>query len=233
MHFSDRVDFVLRLDGQRYIDPGAYVAALAAAVISRGGTLRTGFSVRSLRHGPGGVAVTAYGREPERADVVVLATGSWLHELARPLGVRVPMRAGRGYSFSVEVSEAVQCPLYFPALRVACTPYGDGMRVGGTMEFRSADSPLDEKRVLMLRDAATPLLRGVDWASLRDIWVGPRPVTADGLAVVGPTRAPGVYVAGGHGMWGITLGPITGRLLALSIATGGLPEALGAFNALR
>jgi glycine/D-amino acid oxidase-like deaminating enzyme len=67
----------------------------------------------------------------------------------------------------------------------------------------------------------------------RPFRVGPRPVTADGLPVVGPTRVPGVYVAGGHGMWGITLGPVTGRLLALSIATGGLPEALGAFTALR
>ena len=143
------------------------------------------------------------------------------------------MRAGRGYSFSVDVNEAVQCPLYLPAVRVACTPYGGGMRVGGTMEFRSADSPLDEKRVLMLErrvDTAAKRCRlgqpsrHLGWATSSD---------SGWLACCGPTRVPGAYVAGGHGMWGVTLGPVTGRLLALCIATGGLPDALGAFNALR
>jgi D-amino-acid dehydrogenase len=50
---------------------------------------------------------------------------------------------------------------------------------------------------------------------------------------VGGTRAPGVYVAGGHGMWGIALGPLTGKLLAHRIATGVTPPELVAFDPLR
>ena len=56
-----------------------------------------------------------------------------------------------------------------------------------------------------------------DLENLEDIWVGARPVTPDGLPVVGATHSPGVYVAGGHGMWGIVLGPATGKLLAEQI----------------
>jgi D-amino-acid dehydrogenase len=55
--------------------------------------------------------------------------------------------------------------------------------------------------------------------------VGSRPCTPDGLPVIGATRSPRIFLAGGHGMWGITLGPATGRLLAQAIATGVAPPS--------
>jgi D-amino-acid dehydrogenase len=101
------------------------------------------------------------------------------------------------------------------------------------MEFRSPDAPIVASRVDALVRSVKPLLRGVDWNAVSDVWVGPRPVTADGLPLVGATNVPGVFVAGGHGMWGITLGPITGKLLAEQIVTGVAPDALSAFAPLR
>jgi D-amino-acid dehydrogenase len=53
------------------------------------------------------------------------------------------------------------------------------------------------------------------------------------LPLIGATRQPGLFVAGGHGMWGVTLGPATGRLLAEFIATGRQPEALSHFDPCR
>lgn len=229
----ERMRFALLIAGQRYIDPGAFVACLAEAVVARGGEIRAGFWARTLRHGRGGITVGDYGGTPEHGDAVVVATGAWLNDLARPLGVRVSVRAGRGYSFFVDTDQPVPSPIYFPATRVACTPYQGGLRVGGTMEFRSPDAPIDTARVASLVNAARPLLGGVDWSEPRDIWVGSRPVTADGLPLVGNTKLPGVWVAGGHGMWGVTLGPITGRLLAGQIVTGKRTVALDAFDPLR
>ncbi len=223
----------LLIEGQRYIDPGATALALARAVEARGGQVRAGFNARALRHGPGGIAVEAWAGPPERGDAVVLATGAWLSELARPLGIRVPVQAGRGYSFSVEAAEPLEGPLYLPGTRVACTPYRGGVRVAGTMEFRPPDHPLDPARITSIIKATRPLLPGVDWGSVADPWVGPRPVTSDGLPLVGATRAPGVYVAGGHGMWGITLGPATGKLLADQIVTGRVPPPIAPFDPLR
>lgn len=230
---SGRIEIGLRIDGQRYIDPGRFAGDLAEAVVSRSGRLLTGFGVRALRHGPGGIRVEAWAGEPETADVVVLATGSWLGELARPLGVRLPVRAGRGYSFTVPVERPAPHPIYFPATRVACTPYGGQLRVAGTMELDHPDSPLHPARVDAIVAATRPLLEGADWDGLTDTWVGPRPITPDGLPLIGATRAPGVYVAGGHGMWGITLGPATGQLLAEAVATGSPVPALEAFDPLR
>lgn len=225
-------ELVLQLNAQRYIDPGDYLNQLAAAVIERGGTLLTSLHVDTVRHEAKGVTVLG-GGESVRGDAAVVATGSWFNELTSTLGVRHWVQAGRGYSFSVTTDVPVPAPLYLPASRVACTPYRGGMRVGGTMEFRPIDAPLDPKRVMALVRSAQPLITGVDWNSIADEWVGSRPVGVDGLPFVGATKVPGVFVAGGHGMWGITLGPITGKLLAEEMMTGTRPEALRSFDPLR
>ncbi|MGA2968700.1 MAG: FAD-dependent oxidoreductase [Acidimicrobiales bacterium] len=230
---GDRVQLVIQLNGQRYIDPGDFVTRLGDSVVARGAAVLTGFSVRSLRQGAAGVTVESSGGDSLRADAVVLATGAWLNQLARPFGVRMPVQAGRGYSLSVKTDEPVAAPIYLPTARVACTPYRDGLRIGGTMEFRSADHPLVPARVDALLSSARPWLSGVQWRTVSDFWVGPRPVSADGMPLIGATRSAKVFVAGGHGMWGVTLGPVTGKLLASQIVSGRSPDALSAFNPLR
>ncbi|MBW4716790.1 NAD(P)/FAD-dependent oxidoreductase [Saccharothrix obliqua] len=231
---SDALRAGVRVDEQRYIDPGAFVQALARAVVARGATIRL-FEVGSVR--PYSKGVTVHPRsgaaDPVVADVAVVATGAWLSRLARSWGVRTPVRAGRGYSFTVPVEHPVPGPVYLPDVRVACTPYRDGLRVAGTMEFRDPDAPGVTARLDAIIASARPLLRGVRWGERSDVWVGPRPVTPDGRPVIGAVRAPNVYVAGGHGMWGLAHGPITGRMLAEQVTTGKQPTALREFDPLR
>lgn len=222
----------VRLDGQRYVDPGAFVHALGQAVMKRGATVYA-VEVDDVRTEGGKAVVRSASGTVLSADAVVLATGAWLPRLARQWGVRVPVRAGRGYSFTVPVDHPVPGPIYLPDVRVACTPYRDGLRVAGTMEFRDPDAPQVPARLDAIIASARPLLRGVRWEERTDVWVGPRPVTPDGRPLVGATSAPTVYVAGGHGMWGMAHGPITGRLLAEQITTGKQPAALTDFDPLR
>jgi D-amino-acid dehydrogenase len=241
---SDRARHGLRLEGQRYVQPLEYTQSLAESFSSRGGQLSLGARVDRVEPvGGGRLSVTAAGAATS-FDTVVLASGAWLSRLGRSAGVRAPLAAGRGYSFTVKTETTLSGPLYLPSLRVACTPVPEGMRVAGTMEFRSADAPLDRRRIDAIVRSATGLFKvaegaggaggrppaghgeGVDWSSSSDLWVGPRPVTADGLPLIGATKHEGLYVAGGHGMWGMTLGPATGQLLAEYIATGELPDAL-------
>jgi len=231
---SDEVGAAIRLRGQRFLNPGAYVQALADEVIARGGKLTTGPGSEVLDiadTGRGVRVVTAGG--VEEFDAAVLATGAWLGKLARRFGVRSVVQAGRGYSFSVPVDRVPDGPVYLPAQRVACTPLGDRLRVAGMMEFRSPESRLDERRVKAIATAAKPFLRGADLEAREDEWVGSRPCTTDGLPLIGVTRSPRVYAAGGHGMWGITLGPATGRLLADQIVNGRVPAELEPFSPTR
>lgn len=223
---SGRVGAAVRLHGQRFVDPGAFVASLARSVRARGGVIRSGFDVVETARQRYTIAVRSGRGDTVEADVAVLATGAWLGRLGRRCGVRVPVRAGRGYSFTVPTDEPVPGPIYLPDVRVACTPYRGALRVAGTMEFRGPDASLDPARIDAIIASVRPFLTGVRWDERTDEWVGPRPVTPDGRPLIGAVRPHGLYVAGGHGMWGLTQGPITGRLLAEQIDTGKQPEAL-------
>jgi D-amino-acid dehydrogenase len=220
----------LNINGQRFVDPGRFVHALGQSVGARGATMGK-LDVRSVSSSGSGVTVYPRRGEPLTADVAVIATGAWLSRLVGGR-VRVPVQAGRGYSFTVPVDRPIPGPIYLPDVRVACTPYNGALRVSGTMEFRDPYEPAVPARVGAIVASASPLLDGVRWAERSDIWVGPRPVTPDGRALIGETSR-GVYVAGGHGMWGLAHGPVTGRLLAEYITTGKQPEALREFDPLR
>ncbi|MGZ4588224.1 MAG: NAD(P)/FAD-dependent oxidoreductase [Mycobacteriaceae bacterium] len=224
----------LRLHNQRFINPPRFVGSLADAVRDRGGEIISGIAVTAVQdHGASGVELVSSAGESFDADAAVLANGARLTSLARPYGVRAVVQAGRGYSFTVRPDSLPKNPIYFPTQRVACTPLGDRFRVAGLMEFRSPDAPLDQRRVRAIVEATRPMLTGVNWEDRADEWVGSRPCTADGLPLIGATRSPRVHVAGGHGMWGVALGPLTGRMLADSMTGHPVPDVMRHFNPLR
>lgn len=229
----------VRLGGTRFINPPKYVAALETACKEAGVKFRTG-RVTQVDGGtpqrPAHVTLTegtGTSAETVPSDVVVVATGAELPKLLRPFGVKMVVQAGRGYSFTVPVDPMPNVPLYFPHERVACTPLGDRYRVAGMMEFRRHLEPLDPRRIQAIVNATTPLLAGADFTDRVDEWVGSRPCTPDGLPLVGPTRSPRVVAAGGHGMWGVTQGPLTGKLITEYVTTGDVPAMLRPLDPLR
>jgi D-amino-acid dehydrogenase len=230
---TDTAGAGLLLRGQRYLNPIDFMAALADSVRRGGGKIVENTEVTGVDDLGSAASVRTAGAGELRADAVVLAAGAWLSPLARRFGVRMPVQAGRGYSFSVSGSALPANPTYFPEKKVVCTPLGDRVRVSGMMEFTAPDRPLDRRRIAAVLAAARPMLRGIDWDGRVDEWVGSRPCTTDGLPLVGPTNSPRVHVCGGHNMWGIALGPLTGRLLAESIATGRAPAELTPLHPLR
>ncbi len=210
---TDEVGAGLLLRSQRTIDPGDFCEQLAQDVVRRGGRIFPGVDVVSVHDDGREVEVLDRLGPPRRFDAVVVATGAWLNRLVRPYGVRVPVQAGRGYSFTMPDRPAVSRPVYLPAQRVVCTPLANGTRVAGTMELRAPDAPFREARIQQIAAAVAPYLEG-ELGGRADEWCGSRPCSADGLPLVGPTRSPRVFVHGGHGMWGITQGPATARLLS-------------------
>jgi len=223
----------LVLRGQRFINPGKFVHSLADSVRERGGEIREGVTVVDIRdRGSNGVEVRT-DTGAMHADAVVIATGTWLGKLARDFGVKTIVQAGRGYSFTVQPEHMPRNPVYFPSQRVACTPLGDGFRVAGMMEFRKPGDPLDQRRIQAIINAAGPMLTGIDWEARTDEWVGSRPCTADGMPLIGATRSPRVFVSGGHGMWGVVLGPLSGRMLAHQITRSDIHPVMKNFDPLR
>ena len=228
---SSGVAVGVRINGQRFVNPGRFVHALASSVLERGGTLET-VDVVDVRTSGQGVAVQPRTGPALTADVAVIATGAWLTKLVRRW-VRVPVQSGRGYSFTVPVERPVFGPIYLPDVRVACTPLEGKLRVTSVMELRRPDAPASAGVIDAMVDAAGEFFDGVRWAERDDIWVGPRPLSPDGRPLVGPVLDNRIFVAGGHGMWGMKQGPATGRLLAEQITTGKQPPGLRDFDPLR
>jgi D-amino-acid dehydrogenase len=228
---SNGVAVGVRINGQRFIDPGRFVHALGRAVVERGAALET-VEVIDVRTSGQGVSVQLRTGPPLTADVAVIATGAWLPKLVRRW-VRVPVQAGRGYSFTVPVDRQVSGPIYLPDVRVACTPLNGKLRVTSMMELRRPDAPASAGVADAMVDAAGQFFDGVRWAERDEVWVGPRPLSPDGRPLVGPVVENRIFIAGGHGMWGMKQGPATGRLLAEQITTGKQPPGLRDFDPLR
>lgn len=152
------------------------------------------------------------------ADEFVLCGGAWSPGLAARLGVRIPMEAGKGYSLTLQSPRELPrvCSILTEA-RVAVTPMDGALRVGGTMEIAGLNEDINPVRVRGIVDSFCryfPEFRAADFEDVKP-WCGLRPCSPDGLPYVGRTRVcDNLSIATGHGMMGLNLGPITGRLIA-------------------
>jgi D-amino-acid dehydrogenase len=177
-----------------------------------GSTRVTGFVTR-----PSGInAVTTTGGT-YAADEFVLAGGSWSPLIVRSLRLQIPMQPGKGYSVTVR-NPAVRprIPMLLEEARVAVTPMGDRLRFSGTMELAGLDSSINIRRVRALLESVPSYLGGLEPAELEqgEMWAGLRPCTPDGLPFIGRFRTyDNLIAATGHAMVGISLAPITGKLV--------------------
>jgi D-amino-acid dehydrogenase len=152
------------------------------------------------------------------ADQFVLAAGSWSSALARGLGLRLPMQPGKGYSLTLERPR--RSPRYCSVLaeaRVSASPMNGALRFGGSMELAGLDESINPIRVRGIVAAVQkyyPDFGAQDFEGVQP-WHGLRPVTPDGLPYIGRSAvARNLVVATGHAMMGVSLGPVTGKLVA-------------------
>jgi D-amino-acid dehydrogenase len=152
------------------------------------------------------------------ADEYVVCAGIWSQNIVRDLGIRIPMQAGKGYSLTMENPASLPrvCAILSEA-RVAVTPMGSSLRFAGTMELTGIDERIDAARVRGIVNSVARYYPDVTPAQLEQATVrsGLRPCSPDGLPYVGRvSRFANLSVATGHAMMGISLGPITGKLMA-------------------
>jgi len=218
------------------LDPGRFLEELARASMARGMELRTGTKVVEVVSGDGRVqGVRLEDAEVLKGGAVVLATGAYSLGLARAGGVDLPIQAAKGYHRDLPTgSDGVRqlnLTMMLGERYVFCTPMGGFLRLAGTLELSGTNHTIVRPRLQNLTDSASRYLDGLEGGRSQDDWVGLRPVTPDGLPVVGPAPGlQGLFVANGHAMLGLTLGPITGRLLAGWIVEGAPLEDLSALR---
>ena len=232
---TDRVGAAVQIHGQRYLHPPEFVRSLAVrGAGARRRDRRGRRRGRPASTGPAGSPWSPATGERQQHDAVVVATGAVLGRAGRAVR-RAAAGAGRP---RLQLQRAGRADAARPAVLPeaaggAARRWASRLRVAGMMEFRRPGDPLDPRRITAIVDAVRPFLTGVDLDDRRNEWVGSRPCTPDGLPLLGVTASPRVFVAGGHGMWGIALGPITGQLMAQTVLKGEAPPELAPFDPLR
>ena len=213
---------VLVEEGAHCLDPGAYVAGLAAyaealGLLRRVGTA-TGFRIQLGRLQ---AVLTKTGEVP--AGKAVIAAGAYSRTLAAAAGDRVPLETERGYHVAIAAPEAAPRHPVMPSDgKMANTVTAGALRIAGQVELAGLDAPPDWRRAGILRDFARRTYPGLpdDLPEERvSVWMGHRPSIADGLPVIGPASGCADIVhAFGHGHVGLAAGPLTGRLVADLVA---------------
>ena len=227
---AETVSAGLSINAQRVVDSRQFVEALGRSVANRGATVHR-LEIRHVDNSSSGVVVHPHRGAQLTADAAVIATGAPLSQLAGRWS-RIPVHARRAFSFTVPVDRPITDPIYLPSVQIACTPYRGEMLVTGSMGCRGRGGFAAPEQLEDAVALAGQLLDGVRWAEHSGVRLGTYPVTSDGRALIGELT-PGIHVAGGHGSWGLTHGPVTGRLLAEQISTGEQPVALADFDPLR
>jgi D-amino-acid dehydrogenase len=211
------------------LNPRRFAQGLAAAAGRRGARVEGGAEVTGIRTGGGRVlGVRLRSGELWEADRVVLAAGSYSGPLLRKLGLALPLQPAKGYHIDRDPSEGGSTPLDLPCLLgergIFCTPMGAFVRFAGTLEFSGMNHELRRNRLDQLARSASLYLRNLGPAPNLSEWCGLRPCLPDGLPAVGPVPGvEGLFLATGHAMMGLTLGPGTGQRVAEMVLGGTLP----------
>jgi D-amino-acid dehydrogenase len=94
------------------------------------------------------------------------------------------------------------------------TPLADGLRIAGTAEFAELDAEPDYRRAKVLIKNASQYLDGLQAEGVTE-WMGQRPMMSDSMPCISASPSHrDVFYAFGHGHYGLTQGPTTGRHIA-------------------
>jgi D-amino-acid dehydrogenase len=160
-------------------------------------------------------------------EEVVLASGAWSPILARELGLRLSLQAGKGYRIDIHRPTPVNLPAILMEAKVAVTPMHGFTRLAGTMEFSGINHEIRKNRVAAIARLAETYYENFEVQPGEEdaAACGLRPVTPDGLPYIGRvSHWKNLSLATGHAMMGWSLGPVTGKLISEVVS--GKPTSL-------
>ena len=205
------------------VDPEGLLRALDAHVRKAGVTIVDG-AVKSIQKKGSHVVGVKTEDAVYEADQLILTAGSWTPQLTKGLGTKLVLQPAKGYSVTIPwTGTGMKIPCLVTDQKISITPMPGGIRFSGTLGLQGYDLSVDERRAGPIRRHAE-LYCGQERVAPIQTWAGLRPASPDGLPFVG--GLPGmdnVWVASGHGMLGVTMGPITGQIIADLI--GGKPPS--------
>lgn len=204
-------------------NPSRFLNTLTERFLETGGQIVPG-RVAGFDIGPAGPRAVQTETARLAVDKIVVAAGIWSGRLAAQLGTRTPLEAERGYHVMLpDAGVVLRNKIMNGTHSFGLTPMEDGLQITGTVEIAGVDAAPNQQRSDAILAHGRRMLPGLREAGA-STWMGPRPSTPDSLPVI--CRSPrfeNVFFAYGHGHWGLSGAPMTGRIIAAMISGGESP----------
>ncbi len=194
-------------------DSNKFVAALGEQLGKRDVSISLGQTIHSLLEDDGRLTGVLTNGHIHNADAVVVCAGNGSRSLCATVGLRLPVYPMTGYSLTFPVGRIpLQRSVTLSRRKVVLTRLGDRIRIAGFLDIgvKRAQPRIDQLRKLALEVAPTV----ADFSASGSHWTGNRPMTPDGLPLIGKTSIPGLYLNTGQGMLGWTVAAATGAKTA-------------------
>ena len=206
----------LLIPGNAYtVSPQRLVQTLGKLLVAAGGEIIAERAMKIIPRGGAAGFMIMTNLANRTAQRIVVATGAWTRELLDPLGIKVPLETERGYhAMMPSPNITLRIPMSIKNRGFGLTPMEDGLRAGGTVEIGGLRAAPDERRAMLLVGHAKRIFPTLQTGEPR-YWMGHRPSTPDSLPILGEAPGqPGLFLAFGHGHFGMTGGPPSARLVS-------------------
>ncbi|MCY4369154.1 MAG: FAD-dependent oxidoreductase [bacterium] len=198
------------------LDPARFLTSLAAVLDTRTVTLVPDTELLAIHSGSGVVQRLVTSGGDVAAGQVVVATGAWAPGVASLLGESLPVQPGKGHSMTVARPDVgPRRNILIGDRWVAVNPMGDRLRMSGWLELGRLDTRPSLRRLARVEAGVRSRIQLDPDLRVLERWAGLRPITPDGIPIIGRSRRwDNVAYAVGHGKLGLSLGPVTGRIVA-------------------
>ena len=216
----------LLIPGNAYtVNPQRLVQTLGQLLVGAGGEIVAERAMKIIPKGGAAGFMIMTNLANRTAQKVVVATGAWTRELLDPLRIKVPLETERGYHAMMPAPNiTLRIPMSVKNRGFGLTSMETGLRAAGTVEIGGLLAAPDERRAKVLVEHAKRIFPTLQIGA-PSYWMGHRPSTPDSLPILGfAPGQPGLFLAFGHGHFGMTGGPPSGRLVSQLI--NGAPPAI-------
>jgi D-amino-acid dehydrogenase len=203
-----------------HLDPFKFLVEMKSFLQKNGVVFEDGLEVTKLTSTNGRITQLQTSSKIFTAGEIVIAGGAWSPQLLQNINLRILLEPAKGYSITFDnLVKRPQIPFLLTEAKVAVTPIGDSLRFAGTLELAGLDSTINQRRVDAILKAVPRYFSSIDVAELQsekgNVWAGFRPCSPDGLPYIGRFNAiKNLTIATGHAMLGMTLAPVTGKLIS-------------------
>ena len=208
----------LYFPGDAHLYPNRFINDLIKYLKKNGVKFITGNGVKDFKTNNGKIVKILLDNGVEDSvENILFSSGSWTGKMFQKLGMKLSLQDGKGYSITLDHPKVKPgIPTVLAEAKVAVTPMGDALRIGGTLEISNFSKGINKKRLEGIMESVPKYYPDLhmEMPKSEDVWFGYRPCTPDGMPYIDQSqRYKNLYVATGHGMMGMSLGPATGKMV--------------------